>query len=327
MTELDRFRQARDRGCDYLLRQQRPDGGFGPEERGLADYYKVPSAYVVCGESMAAARLCDWVRRCGMTTEGDFGPRLPETLDYYYLYYNAWVISGAHRQGHFDLSRKGMDFLLGFWDSASGGFYSSRTDRSAETKQDLWVTSGGGVAALYMGHFEVACGVGRWMKQLVDLQPDFPKRLFSVYSRAGGVHTSYPAADEIRYVLNASATRDEYFFQPGIAAGFLAQLYKATGGGEWLELARQYLRFAEGASDFLFHSLRAGKVGWASALLYTLTSESKYREMAIRVGDNLIAAQGPDGAWSTNLLSCNDATAEMVVWLDEIDQAVGGSAG
>ena len=46
---------------------------------------------------------------------------------------------------------------------------------------------------------------------------------------------------------------------------------------------------AEGASDYLFRLLRAGKTGWAAAVLYTITGEQKYKDMAIRIGDNIIA--------------------------------------
>ena len=98
LARSDRFRRGRDLGCGYLLRQLRADGAFGPAERGLADYYKVPLALQVCGATAEAARLLDWVRRNGVTPDGDFGPRIPETLGYYYLYYNAWVVIGSHRQ-------------------------------------------------------------------------------------------------------------------------------------------------------------------------------------------------------------------------------------
>ena len=66
-------------------------------------------------------------------------------------------------------------------------------------------------------------------------------------------------------------------------------------------------------------------MAWASSVLFTLTGDEKYREMAVRIGDNVIDAQQPDGSWiSTNTGEVsNDATAEMVVWLDEIHQAVG----
>ena len=161
------------------------------------------------------------------------------------------------------------------------------------------------------------------MKQLMELQPNFPQQLYSVYSREGGLHTQFDPVEEVRFLLNASAERDEYFFHPGIAAGFLANLHKATGENKWLELAQDYMRLAEIASDFNFKSLRAGKVAWAASNLYTLTGEQKYAEMAARVGDNLLAQQSQQGAWHFGQMSSSDATAEMVVWLDEVHQALG----
>ena len=61
------YRIGRDRGCAYLLKQQRPEGRFGPPERGLADYYKVPLAYLVCGASAEANRLFEWIRKHGIS--------------------------------------------------------------------------------------------------------------------------------------------------------------------------------------------------------------------------------------------------------------------
>ena len=214
---------------------------------------------------------------------------------------------------------------MDFWDPDSGGFYSSPTERNAETKQDLWVVSGCGLAALYTGRLDVARGVGHWMARLMRAQPDYPQRMYSVYTRAEGLITEPDPSDEIRYVLNSDATRDQYFFHPGIAGGFLARLYQATGEEQWLELAKEYMRLAEGASEFLLHLLRAGKVAWAASVLYTLTGESRYRDMAVRVGDNIIEQQAPDGYWSGvgGTKPNDDATAEMVVWLDEVYQAVG----
>src|SRR5439155_24046979 len=190
--------------------------------------------------------------------------------------------------------------------------------REATTLQDRWVVSGAGQAMLYVGHVEVARSVGSWMERLLELQPNFPEDLYAVYSRAGRLHTTFDPAEEIRFVVHARAERDQYFFHPGIAAGFLAQLYKATAEGKWLDLARVYLRQAEIASDFLLRTLRAGKVAWAAGLLYTLTGEPVYRDLAVRIGDNLIAAQSPEGSWRPGSPYTNDSTAERVIWLDGI---------
>lgn len=113
--------------------------------------------------------------------------------------------------GGLDMAYRGMDFISSFWDSASGGSYLSATERGASIMRDLWV-SGGGQAALYTGRRGVAICVGRWMK-LVNLAPNYPQQLFS---RTGGLHTAFESSDEVRCVLNANTTRDEYFFHPGI---------------------------------------------------------------------------------------------------------------
>ena len=317
------LRTARDRGVAYLLDRLHPDGSFGDAAQGLADYYKVPAALQVCGEARAASRLCQWIRFHGMTVEGDFGPRPEEARGYAYAYYNSWVILGAHRLGQYDLSQRGMDFLMRLHDAESGGFHSSATERGPEVLQDIWVVSGCGQAALATGRIEVARGVGRWFREVMRQQPDYPRRLHGVYSRARGLITKADPTDPIRYVLAQDAASDQYFFNPGIAAGFLCRLHQATGEAAWLDLAIDYMRFCDGASDCLWRLLRAGKVGWAASVLHTLTGVQKYGAMAERVGRMLMETQAPDGSWNMCGRAHNDLTAEMVVWLDEIHQAVG----
>ena len=322
--QLSRFLDARNKGVAFLLMQQADDGAFPAQEPSLTDYYKALTAFQVCGHNAAANRLCDWIRRYGLTSDGDFGPRPVAGRGYAYTYFNAWVVCGAQRLGEFDLARRGMTFLLNFRDEESGGFYASAKDRQPDTEQDLMVTCMNGLAALYAGHIEVARGVGGWLKTVMEAQPDFPATLYTTYSRAHGLYTNPPAETAIRYVVSSAAEEDQYFFQPGIACAFLCRLYQATGDDQWLDLAQKYMQFAEVASDYLFRIVRAGKVGWAAALLTTLNGNDKYREMAIRIGNNLIDLQAEEGYWSGvgSTEPCNDSTAERTVWMDEIYQAV-----
>ena len=321
-----RFRDARDRGCEFLVKQMRSDGGIGELERGVSDYCKVAVALEVCGASAAANRLCNWIRVHGITSSGDFGLRPEEARGYWYTYYNAWIIMGAHRQGHFDISQKGMDFVLGFWDAESGGFYSTPgpSKPTSETLEDICITCGSGMAALYTNRIDVARGVGKWLKKLRELQPSFPQKLYSVYSRAAGLHTEFKPAEATRYVNDYNPTGDGWFFNPGIAAGFLAELYKATGEAEWLNLAQEYMRQPEIANECFLRSLRAGKVCWAASVLYTLTGDDKYRDLASRIGNYLVESQNADGSWNlpNNSLVSIDVTAEMTAWLDEAYQAL-----
>ena len=117
------------------------------------------------------------------------------------------------------------------------------------------------------------------------------------------------------------------FTTPGSLADFSHASTRARGEEEWLELSKEYMRFADGANDYLFRILRAGKTGWGAAVLYTITGEQKYRDMTVRIGDNVIALQSEDGSWSGALEKTDtpdlNLSAEMVIWLDEIYQAVG----
>lgn len=312
------FTAARNKGGDFLLAKLRPDGGFGS---GLKDCYKTLTALQVCGYSDAASRLCGWIRS-HMTDDGDFSGRPKSIEQHNYLYANSWIIIGAHRLGQFDLSMKGMEFLESHWDPKTGGFYSSPIQRDADTKQDLIYTGFGGLAALYTGRVDIARGVGHWMKTVMEAQPDFPEKLYTVYSRTTGLITVPDPNAKLRYVVSRDAEGDQFFFQPGVAGAFLARLFQATGEKEWLDLAQEYMRFVEGANDHLFRLVRAGKVAWAAAILFMITRQTKYKEIAARIGHNLTASQSRRGYWTGvgSDTPDDEITAEMVIWLDEIDQ-------
>jgi len=322
-TKKRPFRNSRDKGAQYLLEKQHQDGSMGNCQRGIKEYFKVLLALDVGGYTTEALRLCEWIRSLGMTSEGDFGPRPQGKREHDYYYHNAWIICGAHRLGEFDISQKGMDFLTSFRDPESGGFYSSPTEREASTKQDLVYVGFAGLAALYTGRMDIARGVGSWMKSLMMAQPRFPQELYTVYSRDIGLHIQFPLEEEKRHRVSGEAqSGDQFFFQIGVAGGFLARLYQATGEADWLQLAKQYMEFAEKAHDHLYTSvLRAGKVGWAASILYSLTGERQYQDMAIRIGHLLVSSQSKLGSWCAGpgKSASNDITAEMVVWLDAID--------
>ena len=107
--------------------------------------------------------------------------------------------------------------------------------------------------------------------------------------------------------------------------GVLTRLYLATGKRKWLDLAMAYLSFVDQAPDYLFASLRAGKVSWAASNLYTVTGLTKYRDIVIKVADNIVDQQTADGSWES-LIGTNDATAEMTYWLDQIYQSLGAAS-
>lgn len=318
------FKKSRDLGCSFLLNHQGVKGQFPEKNPIVEEYYKVLTAFQVCGYNESANHLCQWIRSQGFYSNGDFGPRGSMASGYAYAYFNAWLTIGAHRLGQFDLSSKGIAFVLGFQDEDTGGFYSHLKERNPETKQDMMVVSMCGLACLYTGEIIAARKAGTWLKSIMEVQPDFPNRLYTVFSREKGLETTLNSNELFRQVVIADSRDDQAFFNPGIAASFLCRLYQTTQEKQWLHLAIQYMQFAEIASDNLFRLIRAGKVGWAASLLFRLTGNEKYRAMAIRIGQNLLELQSREGYWSGSVKGSpnNDSTAERVIWMDEIAQVV-----
>ena len=105
----------------------------------------------------------------------------------------------------------------------------------------------------------------------------------------------------------------------------LTRLYLATGKQKWLDLAMNFLSMVDDAPDYLFRSLRAGKVSWAASNLYTVTGLEKYRDITIKVANNLVDRQTEKGSWDS-VIGENDATAELTYWLDQIYQSLGADS-
>ena len=78
----------------------------------------------------------------------------------------------------------------------------------------------------------------------------------------------------------------------------------------------------------MYETAQVGKVGWGAALIYGVTGEGRYLELAERVGRALLAQQTAEGAWDNTGGYSTDAvrtevTCEFIVLLDEM---IGGLA-
>src|SRR4051812_35387976 len=120
---INKLRQSRDSGVEYVLKHQRADGAIGnPEKDGLGPYYKALWALASAGRIEEGNRLASWVIKEVLTEDGDFaGEMRGKLFDYSYAYPNAWMIVGAHKLGRFDISRRGMEFLM-LLHHETGGF-------------------------------------------------------------------------------------------------------------------------------------------------------------------------------------------------------------
>jgi len=326
MVNFEQISAARERGIRWLLDRRNPDGSMGPAYEGMGCYYRAPWTFAVCGRHREAAMMLDWIRRYMLADDGDFRGQYPrDDCDGYYAYPNANIIFGAQMLRQFDISSRGMDFLLTMQDPDSGGFYLRKDKMGPGGIQDIWLSSQCGLTCLMTGNMAAAEKTASFMEMVYDLQPDLDDRLYVAYSGERGLITEFEDASKKAYVVESSG-RKQYYFQPGITAAFLCRMFMATGREKYLELARGYEKFAMGC-EHLFSAPQVCKVGWGAALLYQITKEHEYREMTEKIVGYFIDRQYPEGYWLNvapyhSLAKAMEITEEFVVHLDTFQNAL-----
>lgn len=284
-------------GIDWLLNWMNQDGSIGPVEDRLY-YYRVPWAFGLMGELMAASRGLDWISLHMLSPDGDFAGVSPQGVfeSRYGSYPLACLVVGATILRRHDIVYRGTQHLLTWQDPQTGGFYNNRREMTVTGEQDLFPTCQGGMTLVLAGQVEAARKAGEWVKRLWELQPDSGQKLYAVFSSAKGLVTDYTPDEEAGYLTKKNDPW-QHHFNGGIAAAFLTELFMATGEREWLSLARAYQEFSMTTDECQFQSMQICKSGWGSGLLYLVTRERSYRDWTLRLGDWFLDNQLDDGHW------------------------------
>ena len=325
---LGRYTRARDLGADYLESRQRPDGTIGDvATAGLGGFYKAVWALAAAGRTASAARLAGWLRRHGVTPRGDFAGEFTRGgLELVYPYANAWLAGGLVKLSAHDLVRPAMRFLAALQDPASGGMACAATGPDAGVRQEVMSSAMTGIAALAAGEHALAAGIYRFLRHLLDAQPEPERVLYHVYLPERGVVTAFTEDQAGEYAIYADRPRQAYF-QYGIGAAFCARYFQATGERAALMDAGRFLLPAHAAIDAMYETAQVGKVAWGAALLAGCTGDSRQRALAERAADALLAQQNSDGSWDntggyTTEGMRDEVTAEFVALLDEVVQGL-----
>jgi hypothetical protein len=329
---IARYREGAERGAAWLAERVGPDGTYGPEADDIAFYYKGPYALTLTGRFVEAARMLDHVKRVFLGEDGDFGGSDAKSSNdflgrWYYTYANVWLVMGAHMMGRFDVSYPGLEFILRFRDTDSGGFFSERPADDGGSRIDSLTTSFNGRACLYLGRRDEALAAGDFLLRFLELQPE-DGRFYSSYVPEKGLVTSPGEGEEaLHYVVDSAQERQWYFFV-GHPAGYLSELYALTGDDRYRRGAESYFAFAVSCREDVYAHPPSGKLGWGSAASFRATRDVAFRDAAERIADYLLSIQNPDGSWLYDSLYGNmdeqpaaitfDLTHEFVTWLAEI---------
>lgn len=318
---FEKYTEAANKGLEWVVAKQREDGSFPSCKQGMG-YYKVPYLFNITGLYSNSYNLLSWIRENYFTEKGNFEGDFPRGTVYesVYTYPNIWIVSGAQKAGEFDIAYKGMNFLKSQQGDA-GGFYAT-LDGQGGKRQELMCTSMGGVAALYTGELDSALKAADLLRLLYEKQPSPEDALYFVYRPDQVLVTDFPQDEATEFVLDLDKDVRQWYFIPGITASFLTLLFKATGQHKYLDLAKNYFEFAFRCSDYQFNYGQVCKVGWGGAMLYSVTGESRYKNIALKVADYFVNTQREDGSWAEDPEAPDyailDLTAEFTMWLNEI---------
>lgn len=328
--EIRNYRQAAVNALKWLLNQQDNDGSVKPAEHGLNTFHKVPYALAVMGQMERGSRLCAWIQENACDEEGDFGGHVHREgpLSVFYHYPNSWLVMGAHRLGQFGLSLRAADFLATLQHPQTGGFLTLGPDSSLDGMQDLMSTSLAALAMLTCGRVEEAEKAGGFLVSMYDRQPSIGSQLLFVLQKGDRLVNEWPEGQGPAFALKLREP-GQWYFVPGLAAGFLAKLYDVTGNDEYLRVAQSYVQFADssGASD-RYDGPNAWWLGWGAAMLYASTGVASHRRIIEAICDNMVEGQMSNGCWAAGTIGYEppapivDATAEAIVVLTEMLQAL-----
>lgn len=327
--EIRTYRQAVVNGLKWLLTQQQPDGSFEPVEFGLNTCHKIPLALAVTGQLERGARLCSWLQQQLLDDEGDFTRRFNREgpLASFYHYPNSWLIMGAHRLGQFGLSLRAVDFLSTLQHPQSGGFLTAGPESALDGMQDLMTSSLAGLAMLTTGRVAEAEGVGGFLVSMYDRQPKLGSQLLFVQQRGDHLVNEWGEAQGLAFALTLREP-EQWYFVPGLAAGFLAKLYDVTGNEDYLRVAQNYVQFADSAGSGRYDSPNGWWFGWGAAMVYASSGVATHRQIVEAVADQIVGSQMSNGTWAAGTMGYEppapiiDATAEAVICLTEMLQAL-----
>ena len=321
-STIRRLTETKRRGAEWLLARVGQDGSVSPSDEGFR-FYRLPWTLTVTGHTQAAAAVCGWIREHMFTPDGDFDRGHRKLYDAY-AYRNATLVYGAHMARQFDLSSRGLKFILTMQDRASGGFANDRDpDGTLGDVMDLPYTCGCGLACIALGRLDAARQVHRFLERVWNAQTEMPERLYYSFSRRDqAVITSYDTRDWFWHVVESQEPRAQRWTVGGLAAAFLCRLYMVDPNPAYLSLARDFQQFSIQSTPRQFEFPQVCKSGWGAGLLFQVTGEEPYAAWAVKLAHWFADTQAADGSWVFDDDATEgrtlELTAEFVAHVDTI---------
>jgi len=217
----------------------------------------------------------------------------------HYQYANAWFLTGAQKQGRYDVAAPALRFLLTQQDPWNGGFYSLKGSATQRKRTDTMSSGISGVSLLAAGQLEASRRLASYFDWIAHAQPDPQSKFYLTADENGHLVTEFPA-DEAFWRVVDTKQKDQCWYAVGLPFTFSTLLYQATGEKHYWDIAKWYFDFQSRCVN-PWDGGSSGKAGWGCSVNYRVTGETKYRDIALQVAKNQQNSQLPDGsfAWKT----------------------------
>lgn len=279
----------------WLLEHQLPDGSWKYLPTQPFDaFYRASWTLGLMGEPAAAERALNYAKNSYLTADGDFEGR--ENGWYktvHYPYPNAILVCGAQRLGRYDLAIPGLRFLLSQQDPTYGGFYMTRAEPGQRANSNTISTAMAGITCLGSGRLEEARKAGDWLYRLLEMQP-VEDRFYTTTKTDGSLRTDFPQDESRWHLVDTKVEGIQCWYAVGLPMAFAVQLHEATGEKRYNDLVQRLLDFQLRCVS-PWDGPSSGKGAWACGMLYRLTGEERYRDIALRVAGNFMSRQMPGG--------------------------------
>ena len=321
---FDKYTAASDRTVQWLLARLKVDGSFGSAVQEMTSYHKSAYLFGLAGETAAANAMLSHIKRRYLQSDGDFllAPgQKRDKVDYNeknWGYSNGWFTLAAHRLGRFDVSWLAWQYLQRLFDPATGGFSCTPPGTPQFPIVELLATAHMGMLALYFGDRPKAMSAAARVRLFESEQAASPTGMYLCIDRSGRFVTTYPPEDAPYYFFDRTKP-GQFYFTPGYAAAFLANMYLVSGDEANLRSAIRYFDLTAELNG-VFDTHFSHKMAWGASLLFSITGEPRFERFALRVADVILAMQSSDGAWFADQPEyvSFDQSAECAIWLRTI---------
>jgi len=289
-----RYDAALSRHADWLSANQDADGLFRGEGISCGAYMPLPLYGHATGRHEVARRAWQ-ILQASYIRDG----RLiqPEARRDMMPYTPAWLVMGAALEENLLLRSVLKRHLLTYQDGTGGGFFGSTASSAAGRGViDFDSTTQACAALCIAGDEAAAVKCGRYLRKLVEAQPDPSRRFFLQWHTERGLIREFDPKEATTYVLDYSG-RKQHLYKIGLLARALALLNGMTGEAAYLELAESLYRKAAADSPDIWSNTLAHKMALAAWTLWGLTGQQTYAKDIGRMADHLVSLQQADGGF------------------------------